>query len=145
MYVLYIHVLYTHAQHTHAHPHDHTRIYAHMHTCTHTCTHTHTLFHCFLDMTHKEVCLQRTIDIHGHPGGFGFSVLGGAGTKFPAVVCEVDTGGPAALSGKVSWLSSPKHDSDMGVVMCTVVRNVVPGSNFVVLLARDRHNWTQRE
>jgi hypothetical protein len=53
-------------------------------------------------MTHKEVCLQRTVDVNGHHGSFGFSVLGGAGTKFPAVVCEVDSGGPAALSGKVS-------------------------------------------
>ena len=68
--------------------------------CMHSCSGTGS------DMAQKEVSLQRTVDISGHLGGFGFSVLGGAGTKFPAVVCEVDKGGPAALSGKVSFVTS---------------------------------------
>ena len=45
--------------------------------------------------------LQRQTTVSNPNGTFGFSVLGGAGTKFPAVVCEVDTGGPADRCGKV--------------------------------------------
>ena len=46
----------------------------------------------------SDVVLLRDSD-----GSFGFSVLGGAGTKFPAVLCDVEPGGPAALNGNVSY------------------------------------------
>ena len=46
--------------------------------------------------------LERALAPEGHVGSFGFSILGGVGTKFPAVVCEVDPAGPADDSGKVS-------------------------------------------
>ena len=45
--------------------------------------------------------LERAIGADGQQGSFGFSILGGAGTKFPAVVCEVDRQGPADLTEKV--------------------------------------------
>ena len=45
--------------------------------------------------------LERQTTATNPNGTFGFSILGGAGTKFPAVVCEVDTGGPADRCGKV--------------------------------------------
>lgn len=45
--------------------------------------------------------LERAIGTDGQLGSFGFSILGGAGTKFPAVVCEVDPQGPADLTEKV--------------------------------------------
>ena len=41
----------------------------------------------------KNVVLERAVQ-----GSFGFSILGGAGMKYPACVCEVDVGGPADLS-----------------------------------------------
>ena len=53
-------------------------------------------------MTEKKIAeLQRQVTVASPHGTFGFSVLGGAGTKFPAVVCDVDLHGPAAKSGKV--------------------------------------------
>ncbi|XP_064389105.1 PH and SEC7 domain-containing protein 1-like isoform X2 [Halichondria panicea] len=42
-----------------------------------------------------QVQLERPRDANGQLGSFGLSILGGYGTKFPAVVCEVDPGGPA--------------------------------------------------
>ena len=53
----------------------------------------------------KIVQLERAINASGQQGSFGFSILGGGGTKFPAVVCEVDQGGPADLTGKVNYVS----------------------------------------
>ena len=47
-------------------------------------------------MSDKAVSLERT-----HTGSFGFSILGGKGMRFPAVICEVDPEGPADHSGKV--------------------------------------------
>ncbi len=44
----------------------------------------------------KVVVLERAAQ-----GSFGFSILGGAGMKYPACVCEVDDGGPANLSSMV--------------------------------------------
>ena len=35
-------------------------------------------------------------------GSFGFSIMGGAGYKLPAVICEMDETGPAALAGQVN-------------------------------------------
>lgn len=55
-----------------------------------------------LDLSIKLVELERQTTASNPNGTFGFSVLGGAGTKFPAVVCEIDTGGPADRCGKVS-------------------------------------------
>lgn len=52
-------------------------------------------------MVEKVVMLERAIGADGQQGSFGFSILGGAGTKFPAVVCEVDPQGPADLTEKV--------------------------------------------
>ena len=52
-------------------------------------------------MTEKEVVLERTVTSSG-AGSFGFSILGGAGARLPAVVCEMDADGPAASSGQVS-------------------------------------------
>ena len=52
----------------------------------------------------KRVELERQTTPNNPNGTFGFSVLGGAGTKFPAVVCEVDVGGPADRCGKASLL-----------------------------------------
>ena len=49
----------------------------------------------------KVVELERTRDADGQLGTFGFSILGGYGTKFPACVCEVDRGGPADQTNKV--------------------------------------------
>ena len=49
----------------------------------------------------KVVELERTRDPDGQQGSFGFSILGGYGTKFPACVCEVDQGGPADLTNRV--------------------------------------------
>ena len=51
----------------------------------------------------KRVELERQTTASNPNGTFGFSVLGGARTKFPAVVCEVDAGGPADRCGKVSY------------------------------------------
>ena len=48
----------------------------------------------------KSVELERQTTASNPNGTFGFSVLGGSGTKFPAVVCEIDAGGPADLCGK---------------------------------------------
>ena len=48
----------------------------------------------------KSVELDRQTTASNPNGTFGFSVLGGSGTKFPAVVCEIDAGGPADLCGK---------------------------------------------
>lgn len=53
-------------------------------------------------MSDYEVHLERSRDAEGHLGSFGLSILGGFGTKFPAVVCEVDPGGPADGTGLVS-------------------------------------------
>ncbi len=51
----------------------------------------------------KTVQLERTSpDSEGQLGSFGFSILGGHGTKFPACVCEVDQGGPADQTKEVS-------------------------------------------
>lgn len=44
--------------------------------------------------------LERQATPSNPNGTFGFSVLGGAGTKFPAVVCEIDASGPADQCGK---------------------------------------------
>ena len=52
-------------------------------------------------MTEKEVVLERAATTSGK-GSFGFSILGGAGSRLPAVVCEMDADGPAAFSGQVS-------------------------------------------
>ncbi|CAI8031444.1 Discs large homolog 1-like protein [Geodia barretti] len=49
----------------------------------------------------KSVELERQTTASNPNGTFGFSVLGGSGTKFPAVVCEIDAGGPADLCGKI--------------------------------------------
>jgi C-terminal processing protease CtpA/Prc len=49
----------------------------------------------------KRVNLERQTTASNPNGTFGFSVLGGAGTKFPAVVCEVDASGPADRSSKI--------------------------------------------
>lgn len=49
----------------------------------------------------KRVELERTTDPDGQPGSFGFSILGGYGTKLPACVCEVDPGGPADQTNQV--------------------------------------------
>ena len=49
----------------------------------------------------KIIQLERAQDGEGQLGSFGFSILGGHGTKFPACVCEVDSGGPADLSNEV--------------------------------------------
>jgi hypothetical protein len=49
----------------------------------------------------KVVVLERAADVDGQPGSFGFSIMGGFGTKFPSCVCEVDIGGPADRTSKV--------------------------------------------
>ena len=51
-------------------------------------------------MAVKEVVLCRTVTASGS-GSFGFTILGGHGSKFPAVVCEIDKDGPAAHSKQV--------------------------------------------
>jgi len=48
------------------------------------------------------VSLERAKGTDDKPGSFGVSILGGATTKLPAVVCEVDPQGPADLTEKVS-------------------------------------------
>ena len=55
-----------------------------------------------LDLSVKVVELERQTTASNPNGTFGFSVLGGAGTKFPPVVCEIDAGGPADRCGKVN-------------------------------------------
>ena len=52
------------------------------------------------NMEGKVVELERQTTPSNPNGTFGFSVLGGAGTKFPAVVCEIDAGGPADRCGE---------------------------------------------
>ncbi len=52
-----------------------------------------------------QVQLERPRDANGQLGSFGLSILGGYGTKFPAVVCEVDPGGPADRTNLVSGLA----------------------------------------
>ena len=54
-------------------------------------------------MNKKTVMLERALDKDGRPGSFGFSVLGGHGTKYPAVVCDIESGGPAHLSRMVRY------------------------------------------
>lgn len=53
-------------------------------------------------MASKEVVLERAVATEGRQGSFGFTIHGGAGSKLPAVVCEIDADGPAAHSGQVS-------------------------------------------
>ena len=53
-------------------------------------------------MSDYEVSLERSCDAEGRLGSFGLSILGGFSTKFPAVVCEIDPGGPADGTGLVS-------------------------------------------
>lgn len=55
-----------------------------------------------LAMEVKRVELDRRTSASNPSGTFGFSILGGAGTKFPALVCEIDAGGPADQCGKVN-------------------------------------------
>lgn len=52
-------------------------------------------------MSEYEIHLERACDNEGQLGSFGLSILGGYGTKFPAVVCELDPGGQADRSEKV--------------------------------------------
>ena len=68
--------------------------------CLHQLIYTHKHAHA-ASMPEKVAELERQTTASNPNGTFGFSVLGGAGTKFPAVVCEVDRGGPADRSGKV--------------------------------------------
>lgn len=50
----------------------------------------------------ETVVLERAINKQtGALGSFGFSIMGGATAKLPAVVCSIETGGPAALSKQV--------------------------------------------
>lgn len=49
----------------------------------------------------KVVELERAAENEGQLGSFGFSIMGGYGTKFPSCVCEVDSGGPADRTNKV--------------------------------------------
>ena len=49
----------------------------------------------------KEVMLNRAVRESGQLGSFGFSIMGGAKSKIPCVVCNVEVGGPAAESGQV--------------------------------------------
>ena len=55
----------------------------------------------------KVVQLQRGEKEGEHPGSFGFSVFGGAGTRLPAAVCEITPGGPADQSGEVRAVCTP--------------------------------------
>ena len=51
----------------------------------------------------KVVALERAVNEKNQKlGSFGFSVLGGANSKLPAVVCNVETGGAADISNQVS-------------------------------------------
>ncbi len=58
------------------------------------------------DTEEYQVQLERPRDANGQMGSFGLSILGGYGTKFPAVVCEVDPGGPADRTSLVSGTSN---------------------------------------
>lgn len=50
----------------------------------------------------KVVALERAVNEKNQKlGSFGFSVLGGANSKLPAVVCNVETGGAADISNQV--------------------------------------------
>ena len=89
MYYTYIHVCVSGLQNVNLCRHQ--LVYIHKHALAAT-------------MPEKVAELERQTTASNPNGTFGFSVLGGAGTKFPAVVCEVDRGGPADRSGKVSWL-----------------------------------------
>lgn len=52
----------------------------------------------------KTIVLERTVcKGSGTLGSFGFSVMGGASAKLPAVVCSVEAGGPAAESNQVFY------------------------------------------
>ena len=60
--------------------------------------------------TQKVIELERAQSANEQPGSFGFSIMGGYGTKFPSCICEVDTGGPADQTKKVGvawWVWSP--------------------------------------
>ena len=61
-------------------------------------------------MNRKTVVLERAQDKEGRLGSFGFSVLGGHGTKYPAVVCDIESGGPAHLSRKVRHETYTQYD-----------------------------------
>ena len=51
---------------------------------------------------YKEIQLYRAPGkTPGTLGSFGFSIMGGASAKLPAVVCEMEPGGPAVESGNV--------------------------------------------
>ncbi len=77
-----------------------------------------------------QVQLERARDANGHLGSFGLSILGGHGTKFPAVVCEVEPGGPADKTGLVSdktckflnydFLSVVIHACKFFKISCTI-------------------------
>ena len=65
----------------------------------------------------KSVKLERQTTASNPNGTFGFSVLGGSGTKFPAVVCEIDGGGPADLCGKARVCTNNYYYSSMCCIM----------------------------
>ena len=52
----------------------------------------------------KKIVLERAACKNaGGIGSFGFSVMGGATAKLPAVVCSIEVGGPAAESKQVFY------------------------------------------
>ena len=53
------------------------------------------------DRASKEIVLQRAVNEDGSAGSFGFSIMGGAESRIPAVVCNMEPGGPAEVSGQV--------------------------------------------
>ena len=55
------------------------------------------------DKTKKTVELERAVSKSPQKtGSFGFSIMGGAKAKLPAIVCNIEEGGPADISKKVS-------------------------------------------
>ena len=74
------------------------------------------------DKTKKTVELERAVSKSPQKtGSFGFSIMGGAKAKIPAIVCNIEEGGPADLSRKVSVTKN--EDSHVYFVRLKLVIN----------------------
>ncbi len=91
----------------------------------------HLSFHVYTQME-KIVQLDRARTSEDQARSFGFSFLGGAGTRFPAVVCDVDLGGPADVSGKVHEYSATMCTPDkLTAVTCVYSATPLKGHLWI--------------
>ena len=88
-------------------------------------------------MAEYQVHLERSRDASGHLGSFGLSILGGYGTKFPAVVCEVDPGGPADGTGLVCVCVCVRACVCVCAWKCACARTVCGAQDTLILITSE--------